>query len=234
MAVHGGGLQSLGRERMSGIASWLCEQGFAVMNVGYRLVGQSPYPAALRDVLSAETWWRQRGVKLLDRPPCRLALLGLSAGGFLTMTAASTLGRSTIAAIVSVSGPSGRYPVEKGFPIAEGASPALLASPLELAGIDSPPLLAVHSRQDKIVLATESQQIVDRLRSFGNDADLMIFDARRTDHGIWRHQDEAAPRLIASIESRVLAFLERFDPTPDSPSDPRSIQSFDPLFQRTP
>lgn len=234
MLVHGGGLRSLGRQRMNGVAAWLGDQGFVVLNIGYRLVRQSPYPAALHDVLAAVAWWRRRGDGLADRPPARPVLLGLSAGGFLAMTAASTLGRSTIAAVVSVSGPTTRYPVEQGLPIAEGTPPSLLASPLELAGADTPPLLAIHSRQDGIVPAKASRQVVDRLRSAGNDADLMTFDARRTDHGIWRDQDAAAPRLLPSIESRVLAFLGRLDPTPDSPSVPRPVQSLDPVPQQVP
>jgi acetyl esterase/lipase len=82
LVIHGGAFSAGGRGDEADTVSALVERGYAVADVAYRLSGQAPFPAAVRDVKAAVRWLRAHaGDYGLD--PGRFAAWGTSAGGYL-------------------------------------------------------------------------------------------------------------------------------------------------------
>ncbi len=214
MVIHGGGLREFSKERMAGIVEWIVDQGWAAVNINYRLLPQCSYPEPLEDVLAAFRWIKAGEHAALQRLDLsRVALLGASAGGFLALAAGFILGSSQVRAIVSISGPTLAHGYSK-----EAKRPVLdmrlLRSPIELISPDVPPVLAVHSRNDKLVPTEESIQLADSLCRAGRSASLYLFDGPGELHGIWRNTQEPL-HLFPHIEQAILEFLNgRLNPTP--------------------
>ena len=200
VVIHGGGLQALSKERMAGVSAFLVGCGFAVVNTNYRLLPEHPFPAQVEDILAVCRWVQETDQPDLARHDrTRIALLGGSAGAYLAMAVGLMLGREQIAAIVTISGPVRR---RKG---ADDAGP-LATPPIELASSDAPPLLATHSRNDRLVAPDHSVEIVDKLRWHGAIARLYLYDGPGEQHGIWRN-DEPPLRLFEHIETIIADFL---------------------------
>jgi acetyl esterase/lipase len=63
------------------------EAGFAVVCIDYRLAPETKLPGILTDVEDAYRWVREKGPGLFQIDPDRIAVVGHSAGGYLTLTA---------------------------------------------------------------------------------------------------------------------------------------------------
>jgi acetyl esterase/lipase len=63
----------------------LLKAGFMVVSVDYRLAPETKLPAILEDVQDACTWVRKKGPELFHADPKQLAVMGGSAGGYLTL-----------------------------------------------------------------------------------------------------------------------------------------------------
>ena len=207
MVIHGGGMRALSKERMDNVAAFVAEQGWAAVNVNYRLLPGHPYPAPLEDTLAAFEWIQETdepGLVRQDRS--RVALLGASAGGFLVLMMGFLLGPKRVRAIVDISGPATRSRASEQSP-REGKDPRLFSAPVDLVGAEAPPLLAVHSRVDGVVDPAESTAVVARVRQAGGRAELYSYDGPDKLHGIWQVQDDPHPRLLPHIEEKIAAFL---------------------------
>jgi acetyl esterase/lipase len=62
------------------------EAGFAVVAIDYRLAPETKLPDILEDVQDAYGWIRAKGPELFRIDPNRIAVVGHSAGGYLTLT----------------------------------------------------------------------------------------------------------------------------------------------------
>ena len=213
MVIHGGGLQALSKERMDGVAAFIAEQGWAAVNVNYRLLPDHPFPAQVQDVLRAYRWIQETDQEdIVRQDRTRVALLGASAGGFLAMMAGLLLGIAQVRAIVSISGPSLHGgPCLRDLSIAKlsavkGLDPQMFSPPTELVSSDAPPLLATHSRNDTVVAVEHAIAIVQRMKAAGGHAELYLYDGLNELHGIWR-DDRAPLRLFPHIEDVIAAFL---------------------------
>lgn len=90
--IHGGALifghrSNINREQLRRYL----RAGFAVVSIDYRLAPESKLPAILEDVRDAHQWLRENGRRLLRIDPERLAVVGHSAGGYLTLMAGTLL-----------------------------------------------------------------------------------------------------------------------------------------------
>ena len=85
--IHGGALISGGRAniRARQLQRYL-DEGFAVVSIDYRLAPETKLPEILEDVGDAYRWLRSEGPKLAGIDPDRIAVVGHSAGGYLTLT----------------------------------------------------------------------------------------------------------------------------------------------------
>jgi acetyl esterase/lipase len=85
IAVHGGGFQVGSRDFYQYMGPYLARRGYVFLSIDYRLTrdGKNRYPAAVNDVRAAVQWMRSEAVDLkID--PARIALMGDSAGGYLS------------------------------------------------------------------------------------------------------------------------------------------------------
>jgi acetyl esterase/lipase len=85
--IHGGALIMGDRRGIDDTFSDpLVAAGFAVVSIDYRLAPESKLAAILEDVQDACKWVRQKGPKLFQADPGRIAVAGNSAGGYLALT----------------------------------------------------------------------------------------------------------------------------------------------------
>lgn len=81
--IHGGGWNHGTKESQTGFASFF-KQGYAVVNVEYRLVQVAPAPAAVEDVRAA-LLYVVKHAKELNIDPHKIVMMGGSAGGHLAL-----------------------------------------------------------------------------------------------------------------------------------------------------
>lgn len=85
--IHGGALINGHRAAIDArIQQMLLKAGYAVVSIDYRLAPETKLPAIVGDVESAFSWLRGEGGKQLQLDPSRVAVMGASAGGYLTLT----------------------------------------------------------------------------------------------------------------------------------------------------
>lgn len=85
--IHGGALINGGREGIGPAGKALLEAGYCVVSIDYRLAPETKLPEIVEDLEDAFTWLRANGREKLRVNPDKIAVLGGSAGGYLTLTA---------------------------------------------------------------------------------------------------------------------------------------------------
>lgn len=102
--IHGGGLMNGERQRDSvherRVLDLLVAEGITTVSIDYRLAPETRLPAIVDDIEAAFRWARTDGPRLFGADPTRVAALGSSAGGFLTLVAGARV-RPRLAALVS-------------------------------------------------------------------------------------------------------------------------------------
>ena len=88
--LHGGGWCSGSPRSHRKLALRFAEAGFVVVNLGYRLAPEAPFPGPLEDCLFAVRW-AARQAQRFDGDPTRIAIAGDSAGANLAAAAAVSL-----------------------------------------------------------------------------------------------------------------------------------------------
>ncbi|MGH9661523.1 MAG: alpha/beta hydrolase, partial [Bryobacteraceae bacterium] len=85
--IHGGALivGNRGQIRADQLRRYL-DAGFAVISIDYRLAPEVKLAGILEDVADAHRWLRATGPELIRIDPGRIAVVGHSAGGYLTLT----------------------------------------------------------------------------------------------------------------------------------------------------
>lgn len=88
--IHGGALMygSRKRTRPDHIEEYV-GSGFTVVSIDYRLAPETLLPAIIEDLRDAFRWVSEEGPSLFDVDPQRVAVVGHSAGGYLSLMAGS-------------------------------------------------------------------------------------------------------------------------------------------------
>lgn len=187
LLVHGGAWAYGRRWHMSGIAQRLVEQGYTVVNIGYRLAPAHHFPQALYDCRAAVRWMRANADRFrLD--PARIGAFGYSAGGHLVALLAlgagapdvdSASGDSRIEAAVIGAAPTDLFDLGGSFLTLqivdrflggrgpETADLAAAASPILQVTPDDPPIFLYHGSSDWLVPVRQSREMDRALASAG-------------------------------------------------------------------
>src|SRR5262245_32154216 len=83
--IHGGALMMGGRGDVADHLDIYLNAGYALVSIDYRLAPESKITAIIEDVQDAFRWIRGDAAKQFGFDPNRLAVIGHSAGGYLTL-----------------------------------------------------------------------------------------------------------------------------------------------------
>jgi len=84
--IHGGALINGHRAGVNGrVKTMMLDAGYAIVSIDYRLAPETQLPEIIADVEDAFRWIRERGPSLFQVDPDRMAVMGGSAGGYLTL-----------------------------------------------------------------------------------------------------------------------------------------------------
>jgi acetyl esterase/lipase len=83
--IHGGALMGGTREAVGFWAEKLVGKGYVLVSIDYRLAPETKLAELITDVEDAFRWIRERGPELFHADPERLAVMGASAGGYLSL-----------------------------------------------------------------------------------------------------------------------------------------------------
>lgn len=82
--IHGGAWAGGSKSDYAYYGQLFAQKGYVVASINYRLAGEAPYPAAVEDCKCAVRWMRAKAAEL-GVDPQRIAVVGGSAGGHLSM-----------------------------------------------------------------------------------------------------------------------------------------------------
>jgi acetyl esterase/lipase len=86
--IHGGALIMGHRAQIDRrVKTRMLDAGYVLISLDYRLAPETKLPEIIHDVEDAFDWVRREGTRLFNIDPTRLAVIGGSAGGYLTLTA---------------------------------------------------------------------------------------------------------------------------------------------------
>ena len=197
--VHGGGWR--GGDKARCLALPLIEKGYAVASINYRLSGEAPFPAQIHDCKAAIRWLRANA-KEYSIDPDRIGVWGGSAGGHLVALLGTTGDAkvlegdggnvdvsSRVRAVCDFYGPSDLPNIGNadnaqnavsgllGGPVSAHLEKAKQASPITYITPDDPPFLIIHGARDRLVPASQSQTLYERLKEKGVEAKLEVIES---------------------------------------------------------
>ena len=209
--IHGGGWR--GGDKKGGPIKALLDAGFAVASINYRLSGEAKWPAQLDDCREALSWLDAHAPEYgIDKN--KIALWGASAGGHLVLMLALKDGTAHgVTAACDWFGPTdlvGYLQSKKTSPNGIEMIKQLLdantdeqlitaakdASPIYFieAAKKTPALLVVHGKQDPLVPVDQSETLVQKMKSTGNEnVTLKVVDGG---HGFPGFNDETISTVI--------------------------------------
>jgi acetyl esterase/lipase/catechol 2,3-dioxygenase-like lactoylglutathione lyase family enzyme len=227
--IHGGGYQR--GDSKSGseayCADFLAPSGYAVFSINYRLAPQYPYPNMVRDVERAIRFIRHNA-RQWDANPKQIALVGGSAGGFLSNMAgllnapgdpraADPVDRESarVQAVVTLFAQSSfaTVPLNKDVHalldpliLQKGEAAALReASPITYVNKDAPPFLLIQGDRDEFIPFSESTNLQAALQKVGVRCDIIRIPNGTHGTGNW-HKIPGVPdwerQMVAWLNAR--------------------------------
>jgi pectinesterase len=233
LLLHGGGWRRGDRSVMRGYGLRVGREGFVCVAAEYRLIGESPWPAAIHDVKAALRWMRANASQLgID--PQKIAVSGNSAGGHLSLILAGTPGvpefegvggnpavSTEVAACIAYYAPALLYSPERELPeylnflFGAGYSEATAkgASPLTHVSSSFPPTMLITGNKDELVPKEASFRMYQALFDAGVSTELHVYaDAP---HGF-----DAISEFGRQTATLMALFLDRYVLNPRVPALP--------------
>ncbi|MED5454546.1 MAG: alpha/beta hydrolase fold domain-containing protein [Verrucomicrobiota bacterium] len=214
--IHGGGLHSGDKSKISGVASRFVAEGIGVVSTNYRLYPEARYPTQIEDVSAAFAWTYNNTAKH-GGDPKKLFVAGGSAGGHLTallalnetflkkheLTTSNILGAIPISGLMDVKqvGAARRKAVW-----GEENSTLQLASPLHHARKDAPSMLLLHAEHDTPDRRQQNKAMFTALKKAGHP-DVSIHELKDRTHNNIRsnltRQNDTGAKYILKFISRL-------------------------------
>jgi len=219
IVVHGGGFTK-GNKTMyiTPMFQPLTAANFTWFSINYRLVPEVSLQGQVDDVLSAIQWVHDHASEY-KVDPRRIALLGESAGAFLTDYAAMVAPKELrVAAVVSFYGPhdllmeAKEEGLDDGTRVLAGVQDLNAAGEKRLRDVSPyymikpglPPFLLLHGTADELVPYQESPRFCDALKASGVECDLYTVPGGKHGVGSWeKHPDQL------EYKSVVIAWLKK-------------------------
>lgn len=191
--IHGGAWKGGSKKSYRYYAQMFAAKGYVVASIGYRLLGEKKYPAAIEDCKCAVRWMRANA-EALGVDPQRIAAIGGSAGGHLSMMvgyssdvpkfegAGGHAGvSSAVQCVVNLYGPTdlttdfvreNEYAGQAtreflGKSLDEDEALFEEASPITYVDADDPPTLILHGTVDDIVPINQADILAAKLTEVG-------------------------------------------------------------------
>lgn len=187
--IHGGGWSGGDKRDYAIYCNKFAGLGYVVASIGYRFAQEAVFPAAVQDVTAAVAWLREHAVSR-GGDPARMAVIGGSAGGHLSLMAAYAWDSpefhrvappeglpSPIRAVVDLYGPTDlTQPVAQeasqvirflGKRYAEAPEVFKQASPITHLDASDPPTLIIQGTLDNVVPPEQSDLLAERLKALG-------------------------------------------------------------------
>lgn len=218
--IHGGAWKSGSKEVYAYYCVKFAEKGYAVATISYRKSQEAPFPAAVEDSKCAVRWMRAHAKKFgID--PGRIAVLGGSAGGHLSLMVGYTPGKfegnggyadqsSAANVVVDLYGPvnlctedAKDHSAVKAFmgnkTYDEAKELYEQASPITHISKDSPPTLILHGTIDETVQLMQSDMLEEKLKELGVPYHYEKFPG-------WPHTMD----LAQAVNDRCFYLMEKF------------------------
>ncbi len=221
--IHGGGWKSGRRQDYRVYTSYFATRGFVAATIDYRLVPEGKVDEQLSDCQAAIQWMRTNAVEL-GVDPDRIAVIGGSAGGHLSLLVGYTAAQAEaknpsagpnpyrVSAVVDLYGPTDLTSDEaKDVSLVKNLMGGTMdsaperwrqASPLFLVGSNSPPTLIFHGSIDTIVNVKQSDVLAKKLEGAG-----VMFEYERLEG--WPHTMDATRPMNHYCRQRIEQFLRR-------------------------
>ncbi|GIW78402.1 MAG: hypothetical protein KatS3mg105_0209 [Gemmatales bacterium] len=222
VCIHGGGFVGGHRETMRWICVNLATEGYAAATIQYRLAPKYRFPACVKDCKAAVRWLRANAKKY-NLDPDRMAAMGTSAGGHLSVFLAATADikefegnggladqSSRITCAVNAFGPSDFTRIQgksKSEPVLEPFLGGTLqdrrrdyiqASPLYWITPKTAPVLTLIGTKDEHVPLEQARWLHERLQACGVPNELVILEG--AGHGFrGKHQEQAQKAMLAFL-----------------------------------
>ena len=209
IVIHGGGYHGGDSKNESEgyVADFLAPAGYAVFSVNYRVAPKYPYPYMVYDVQRAVRFIRHNA-KRWNADPKRIALVGGSAGGFLSNMvgllnadgdpkAADPVERESAKAqaVVSLYAQSSFEFVPLNQDVHRFLDPLIAkvgekeaireASPITYVSKDDPPFLEIIGDQDEYIPVSETENLKAALNKIGVECDTIVIRGGKHGTGGW-------------------------------------------------
>jgi acetyl esterase/lipase len=227
--IHGGGWRTGKRQDYKFYTTRFAQHGYVVATVSYRLKEAGYFPNCVEDVKCAVRWMRANAEKL-HVDPNRIAVIGGSAGGHLSMMVgysadvAEFEGRggnegvsSAVQAVIDIYGPVDfTMPANRDHGLLTGFMQGtyeqvpekfVKASPITYLDPQDPPTLIIHGTVDSLVPVEQSDLLAEKFQEMGK---MYWYD--RIDG--WPHAMDIANPVNQRVEQVSIAFLKEVFATP--------------------
>lgn len=213
--LYGGGWRSGDKAMYRFVASALAAHGYVTVVPDYRVYPAAVFPDFLRDAARAVAWTK-REISRYGGDPCRIVLMGHSAGAYIVamlaldrqwLTAQAIDPDLDLAGVIGLSGP---YDF---LPLSDPALQAIFApagdlrtsQPISFVRGDAAPMLLAHGRTDSVVWPLNTIRLADALRAHGGRVKRRLYSG--LGHAATLGAIAAPLRWLAPVMADVDAFV---------------------------
>jgi acetyl esterase/lipase len=220
--LHGGGFARGSKDTMAGKVTPIASRGYTSVVIDYRLTGVAKWPAQIEDVKTAIRWTRANAASLgID--PQRIATVGYSAGGHLTVFAAGQADTQLAACVAFY--PAVELSKETAqvlLPNANDEAAVRAASPETYIKAGFPPTIVFHGLADVTVPPESSERLLQALRGASVPSELHTFAGVPHEFDMHPEFAEACANLTDFFLEREVLHPRTYPPfRPGAPAEPR-------------